>query len=220
MIRLLPPSPGRASRVRTSRCSPFVLLLLGFVLSVAAATRAQAQASLTIVDEFRNTFSQQGPPLVSPGDPLTPGSADPARSAYDFQFQSGTAFGGWVTTRITSGENGTGTVLAGSPTTVPGPTTLTLPSGGGVKLAYVRMGRPIVSFKPTHRFGEVISRPLVKSDGQPAPANFYLPQPANAYADAPANTVFNPEFYFSPHAQLVYATQPGVVVINWKAIRN
>jgi uncharacterized delta-60 repeat protein len=216
MIRSSLPSPGGPSSEKVARFSPVALLLLGLVLWAAAASSARAQSALVTSTDFRNTFSRQGAPVVPPGDPLTPGLLDPERTAYDLQFKSGTAFGGWRTTRITSGPNGTGTVLAGSPTTALGATTVTLPSGGGVKLARVRMARPIVTFEISFALGAVIPVPLVKSDGNPAPADFYLPQPANAYTDAPANTISNPAFYWSPHKRVVYATQPGAIVIDWK----
>ena len=195
---------------------PLRILLPVVLLCLAGAESLLAQGQPQVANGFRNRFSLQGAPVVPPGDPLTPGLADPTRPAYDLQFKSGTAFGGWVTTRITTGANGTGTVLAGSPNTTPGATTLLLPSGGGVKLASVRMARPLVVFLVSYALGAEIPPPLVQSSGQPAPADFYLAQPANAYTDPPANTIPNPLFYFSPHAQKVYATQPGVVVINWK----
>ncbi len=183
------------------------------LLCLASAESLLAQGQPQVANGFRNRFSLQGAPVVPPGDPLTPGLADLTRAAYDLQFKSGTAFGGWATTRIAGPF---GSVFAGSPTTALGPTTLTLPSGGGVKLASVRMSRPVVLFQVSYSLGAEIPVPLVQSNGQPAPADFYLPQPANTYQDPPTNSVVNPLFYFSPHAGKVYATQPGVVVIEWK----
>lgn len=219
MIRSISPSPSRTSGGPGRRWFRLAMPLLGFVFWASAQERTQAQTSMTGVTEFRNIFSFQSPPLVPPGDPLIPGFVDPARVAYDLQFKSGTTYGGWRTTRITdaTGTVLAGTVLAGSPTTGLGETSLILPSGGGVQLALVRMGRPITSFSVTHLFGEVISPPLVDANGEEVPEGFYEAQPANTYTNPPANTMSNPAFYFSPHAETVYATQPGVVVLDWKA---
>ncbi|HEX8520705.1 MAG TPA: hypothetical protein VF669_00530, partial [Tepidisphaeraceae bacterium] len=122
-----------------------VALLLFFTAS-AASLRAQALPSVD--NGFRNIFSRKGPPtLADENDPsIPPNDGGDLRKAYDAQFRSNTAIGGWRTTRITSGPDGTGTVLAGSPTTTLGPTTLIRPAGGGVQLASAVMGRPIVTF--------------------------------------------------------------------------
>ncbi len=189
------------------RILPVVLLVF------AGAGSLLAQGQLQIGDGLRNRFSLQGAPVVPVSDPLTPGTSQPGRAAYDLQFKSGTAYGGWATTRIT---NSSGTVLAGSPGTALGATTLTLPSGGGVKLARVKMGRPLVVSFISYALGAVIPPPPVMANGDPAPAGFYRAQPANAYLDAPTNSQINPLVYFSPHAKLVFATQPGVIEINWQ----
>ncbi|HEX8671789.1 MAG TPA: hypothetical protein VF710_07880, partial [Longimicrobium sp.] len=190
----------------------FVGLLLFFVADTASV---HAQALPSLESGFRNIFSKKAPPTLPPDDPSIPPLGDPLRAAYDVQFQSGTAFGGWRTTRITSGPNGTGFTLAGSPDTAPGPTTLILPSGGGVQLASVAMARPLVVFAVSYSLGSEIPPPIIRADGQPAASGFYLAQPANAF-EPPNSTTNNDTFYWSPHAQKVYATQPGVVTILWR----
>ncbi len=159
-----------------------------------------------------NTFSLQ-PPTEWP--PPAPSIDDDPRVRTPGQWENGTAFGGWQTTRITDGA---GTVLAGSLETVEGPATLVLPSANPVDgvgdpvpserttLDSVRMGRPIVSRQPTVYFGSPFLRPLVDNNGQPVSETAYLPEPAN---------VATGKFYYSPHAKQVFATQSGIVDVEW-----
>jgi hypothetical protein len=198
------------------------------LLCLAGTVSVHGQALPSLQNGFRNVFSEKGPPVADPFDILTPDASNPRRAAYLLQYQSGTAIGGWATTRITTGAGGTGTVLAGSPTRTLGATTLILPSftptdaGGvaianqGVKLAQVRIGRPIFLISVTYSLGSEIPRPMVDASGQDVPDTFYFEQPDNAFTNPPTNTIANDGFYYSPHARKVYATRPGVVVIRWK----
>ena len=116
-------------------------------------------------------------------------------------------------------------LLAGSSGTVAGATTLLLPKGipknadgtakgtEGVQLEFVRMSNPLVQRQTSFALGAVIPPPAYASNGRAlAPAelsSFYLPQP-----QAPANAA-DAKYYYSPHAQQVFATQPGVVNVIW-----
>ena len=167
-------------------------------LGMAATVHGQALPSLEQTPA--NTFSLQPstdwppPPPSIDQDPRIPTAG---------QWQNGTAFSGWLTTRIMDGA----TVVAGSPDLTAGPTTLIAPSdANGVTLSSVRMGRPLLARQPTVFFGEVIARPSVDNLGQPVAPTDYLPEPANLATG---------KFYYSPHARTVFATQGGIVDVTW-----
>jgi len=111
--------------------------------------------------------------------------------------------------------------VAGSASVATGPTSLILPkgfplqngvaiSGQGSQLESVTMSRPLAARRVSYLLGAVISPPVFAVDGRALSATeletFYLQQPANSTSE---------RFYYSPHAEKVYATQPGVVDITW-----
>ena len=83
-------------------------------------------------------------------------------------------------------------------------------AGQGVQLESALLARPLVARSTSFALGAQIPPPAYSSTGAAIAAadaaNFYLPQPQNAATG---------KFYFSPHAQQVFATQPGVVDIVW-----
>jgi hypothetical protein len=169
------------------------------VVGLALLSRSSGQTLITLEDDTRNIFSQQSATDWPPPAPSL--DVDP-RTPTDWQWESGTAFGGWLTTRI---KNGSGDVVAGSPDLTEGPTSLIVPSSGNnLTLGSVKMARPLVGRLPTVAFGDVISRPLVDNNGLSVD---FLPQPDN-FATG--------KFYYSPHARVVYATQIGVVDVVWR----
>ena len=181
---------------------------LGAWLAVGLALLSQAysQTLLTLEDDTRNIFSLQPSTAYPPPPPSL--DQDP-RTPTANQWKSATTVGGWLTTRI---KDGTGTVLAGSPDTVAGPTTVKLPSfiptdGSGVQLQSVQMSRPLAGRVPTVLFGDVIARPTVDQAGAPINQSDYLPEPDNTSGG---------KFYYSPHARSVFATQSGVIDIVWR----
>ncbi len=181
---------------------------LGAWLAVGLAllSRASSQSLFTLEDDTRNIFSLQ-PSTAYPPPP--PSLDEDPRTPTANQWKSGTTIGGWLTTRI---KDGAGTMLAGSPDTVAGPTTVKLPSftpndGSGVQLQSVQMGRPLAGRVPTVLFGEVIARPTVDQAGIPIDQSDYLPNPDN---------ISGGKFYYSPHARSVFATQSGVVDVVWR----
>ena len=115
------------------------------------------------------------------------------------------------------------TVAAGSASLVAGATTLILPKGTpvsstgaplanqGAQLEYVRMSVPMVARMVGFALGDVIPAPSFSVAGaaltEDQKKTFYLPNPVNASSE---------RFYYSPHSQLVYATQPGVVEVTWQ----
>ena len=111
--------------------------------------------------------------------------------------------------------------VAGSASTTTGATSLILPqgfpllngvpiSGQGSQLESVTMSRPLAARRISCLLGAVIGPPIFAVDGRPLTATeqatFYLEQPANFTSE---------RFYYSPHSQKVYATQPGVVDVTW-----
>lgn len=195
--------PGRSSvleagaRFRKWSAWLILALLSTFVLPV----RAQFQ----ILDGYRNRFSPLGAPVAPSSDTNIPGTNAPLFPAYSVQWQNGTALGGTITTRIRSGN----TVVAGPVSNTPNTTTtLILPSGGGVKLARVTMGRPLSVVSVSFGLGSIIPPPA----GPAGQEDFYRAEPQNQIL---AGGDRNDNFYWSPHAQKVYATQPGVIEIVW-----
>ena len=72
------------------------------------------------------------------------------------------------------------------------------------------MSTPLVARNVSYSLGAVISPPAFAADGRPLTtsemATFFLQEPKNSSSD---------RFYYSPHSQQVFATQPGVVDITW-----
>lgn len=194
---------------------PWLATLSAISLSLASLSSAQLQ----IENRYQNIFSLQGPPAAPDSDPLIPGQTEPLRPAYDAQWRNGSALGGTLTTRIRSGPSPDAPVVAGSPDTEPGETTLILPSfgepgvAGGVQLARATIGRPLVVSNISYALGSVIPRPAADIHGQPVEPDFYRAEPVNTTLPDGSR---NEAFYWSPHARKVYATQPGVIEIIWQ----
>ena len=113
-------------------------------------------------------------------------------------------------------------LLAGSSSTVAGAASLVLPkgipkntdgtvkAGEGVQLEYVRMTNPLVMRQTAFALGAQVTPPAYAANGRALTtaelSSWYLPAPQNASTG---------KFYYSPHAQQVFATQPGVVDVVW-----
>lgn len=113
-------------------------------------------------------------------------------------------------------------LLAGSSSTVAGAASLLLPkglpknadgtvkAGEGVQLEYVRMTNPLVMRQTAFALGAQVTPPAYAANGRPLTvaelSSWYLPAPQNATTG---------RFYYSPHAQQVFATQPGVIDVAW-----
>lgn len=191
--------------------------LLGFVIAASWALHgfAHGQAIPQLDNSFRNVFSKSG----APPDPQPPGPT--ARTGN--QFASGTAFGGWVTTRIRNGA----TIVAGSTSTRDGPPgTFLTPSytplapdkvtpipGQKISLRAVKMSRPMMLRFVSFSLGSVIPRPDRRPDGTVLNPNVF--EQAEFYFKEPANAATG-KFYWSPHAGQVFASEPGAVTVDWK----
>ncbi len=113
-------------------------------------------------------------------------------------------------------------ILAGSPTATAGLTSLRLLQGfprdsngvtiggQGAQLEYVRMSTPLTARQVSYSLGAQIAPPTFTAGGRQLAItevdSFYLPEPQNSATG---------RFYYSPHAQKVFATQPGVVDVVW-----
>jgi hypothetical protein len=111
--------------------------------------------------------------------------------------------------------------VAGSASTTAGATSLILPkgipsfngqpiAGQGVQVEYVTMSTPLAARRVSYGLGAVILPPVFAVNGRALSpvelSTFYLPAPKDTTSE---------RYYYSPHAQQVFATQPGVVDITW-----
>ena len=111
--------------------------------------------------------------------------------------------------------------VAGSASTTAGATSLILPkgipssngqpiAGQGVQVEYVTMSTPLAARRVSYGLGAVILPPVFAVNGRALSpvelGTFYLPAPKDTASE---------RYYYSPHAQQVFATQPGVVDITW-----
>ncbi len=223
----LRPEPGSPPAAR----APFrrLRVALAGLLACSFAAALAAQSFLQQTEDYRNRFSEAGRPAADPLAPLTPPiSEEQLYQAYINQWTSGTAFGGWQTTRIVlsgqlaAGMDGppgtTGTLVY--PSFLPRDANGLVLSGQGVRLQRAKIGRPLVARAVTYSLGAEIHPPDVDADGNPVGPNFYLPQPRNLYLRDEQNNLvqplrLNPDFYWSPHAGKLYAIRPGLIVITW-----
>ncbi len=183
--------------------------------ALAFAGHAAGQALPQLDNGIRNQHSEAG----RPPDPEPPGPTERTGE----QFAGATAFGGWVATRIKNGATvvaGSTNETAGAPGTILNPSFTPLApdqvtplTSQTIQLRSVKLGRPMVLRTVTFPLGSEIPRPDRKPDGTPldpnvfAEAEFYFKEPANAASG---------KFYWSPHAQKVFATEPGVMEVQWE----
>ena len=188
-----------------------IFWLAVFTLFVGGVAHAQIAQPLQVKNDFRNEFRKPpstGYPPAAADNPATQGGNHVTTG----QFQSGTAFGGFRTERITDGS---GNVLAGATNTAAGATGAYIyPHSTNARLVAVSIGRPIVGSAVSLPLGGVIPPPSFAADGTTvAPPGYYLSVPANTDINNPGA---NLDFYYSRHAKSVYATQPGRITIQWK----
>ncbi|HYE32573.1 MAG TPA: hypothetical protein VEH27_14180, partial [Methylomirabilota bacterium] len=155
---------------------------------------------------------QPGVPAGSNGKQPTPASnqSGTALPATGGQFQGFVPFGGGLDLRS----------FTNPPTSFEAWVRVSgIPAGfvqGHVQMALrrVQIGVPYVSRPASFLFGSVIPRPDTDENGAPLTnalaSQYWLPQPYLA----PGQT--NPPYYWSPHAQVVYAIEAGPVSITWQ----
>lgn len=189
--------------------------LAGVTLVVLLGT-LQGQTLPQLKNGIRNVFSEAGPVP----DPEPPGPTERTGN----QFAGSTSYGGWVLTRVKDRFN---VVLAGSTNESAGPPgAILIPSytplgkdgvtpipSQKIYLQAVKMSRPMVLRTVSFPLGSTIPRPDRRPNGTPldplvfADREFYYKEPANAVAG---------KFYWSPHAEQVFANQPGLITIDWE----
>ncbi len=85
--------------------------------------------------------------------------------------------------------------------------------GGVIILRQAWVGMPYLARQVSFAFGQVITPPAVNESGGllgvGLASSYWLPEPYTT------NGHTNSGYYWSPHAQLVYAIQPGPVQITW-----
>ena len=190
-------------------------------LSVGAVTiQFDQEAVLYSINYSRgiNFHSKRGLPIS--GTVNTPTGSDgrqPAQpAATPNQFRGVLVFGGLVVPKF-SGR----TSLNGSLSYVKNAVQLDLPrSTSGVRTVVLRSAQAspaYLSRQVSFSFGSLITPPAVGADGVLltgiTPKDYWVAEPnsANAHAGAP--------YYWSPHAGSVFATQPGMIQIKWRAAK-
>lgn len=95
---------------------------------------------------------------------------------------------------------------------------LGLPQAHGIVLVRAAVGSPFILQTSTFLYGQVIPQPTNDIFGKPltniAVSDYWLAEPYSA-----SNHVGDP-FYWSPNAQLVFATQPGHIAITWQTVQT
>lgn len=214
------------------RALPLVLGLL------AGAVGAQAQLILPL--EFRHVLtndsrlnfqSQAGVPIsTTAGTPPGSNGQQPTanESAGSFATATPKQFQGLVSFGAVSGlKQADWQAVSNSPVLQAGTTPLNasvadqmrLPRaaamlpGGMIILRRAAVGLPFVSRQVSFAFGQVVPPPEVNESGGllagPNAASYWLPEPHTSTGHT------NSGYYWSPHARLVYAIQPGPMQITW-----
>jgi hypothetical protein len=72
------------------------------------------------------------------------------------------------------------------------------------------VGGPVIAQQHSYFFGSIIVPPAKDEAGNALGANYWLPEPfsLNGHTNAP--------YYWSPHAQAVFAVQPGPTLVTWR----
>jgi hypothetical protein len=189
-------------------------LAVGLLAALGLFQPAQAQYQLTA-----SAFNDMAPVSLPTGNPVTfpaiPGQSQGpnTQSVAATSATSGPrSDSGILTSQYPSGIYRDGSAQP----VVPAKATLLLQS---------ELGYSFASGVPRYLMGDVIEHPLTRTDGlTPADANYWRIEPVRAGESIPhttggpeikipAGTV--PSYYFSPHAQRAFATQPGFATVTW-----
>ena len=101
-------------------------------------------------------------------------------------------------------------------------------AGRGVRLVRSLIGSSFSSLPPQLFIGDVVPPPLVDSSGNDVdPDAFWRREPLRpgelladgSAPDPPVSAGFEERYYWSPHAEKVFATQPGTIDIYWRSRR-
>ncbi len=105
-------------------------------------------------------------------------------------------------------------------------TTPVFPASSHLVLHRSSVGSAFAIGVPRYLLGATIVPPVVKLDGSPAPAGYWRSQPVSAgesfthlsglpAVSTPVSVGAGLRFYYSPHANRVFASQAGPVVVTW-----
>ncbi len=230
------PNPGRSLAGRGRPGGSFVIRYFSLALLLGTALLASAQAPQVLVlplelrqpETLWNLRSQRGVPISTVSN-VPPGS-DGRMTNYNEsgsallpttnQFASLVSFGGlpgftsnqWITasnSAILRGTNAFSQAVA---------LEMKLPVGYSnsavvIVLRRAQIGAPFLLRQVSFPFGSVIAAPSTDESGLPltniAASAYWLPEPRTT------NGHTNSGYYWSPHAQTVYAIQPGPISVRW-----
>jgi hypothetical protein len=138
-------------------------------------------------------------------------SANPASSG---QFSSLVSFGALAIPNSTGSLNPTRNYAQNA-------ANIGLPSGGGIVLQRALVGAPFLNRPVSFLFGGIIPLPDENEDGikldASVPAELYWRREPHLDADSGDDHV-SKGYYFSPHAQTIFAIQAGPISITWRRL--
>ncbi len=200
-----------------NRVTQFIALLLSLLAWPAAAQFYQLDQSAMLFsyraannyERGINYHSQRGVPLTKAGTVPKPPDSDnraPDNSGTINQFRGVLSHGSLV--------RPTGSALSTGLNFEQNAANLGLPRSAQYVLRAGQAGAPIYGRAVSFNFGSVISPPATDENGAPltgvTPADYWMPEPqtTNNHSGAP--------YYWSPHAQSVFAIQPGPIQVTWR----
>lgn len=191
--------------------------------TLACATVASVASGQSLPLEIRlqqttiNYLSPSGVPISSnPEDPGSDGRL-PTGDEVDGrvtagQFQGFVSFGGVVRT-AGSGEYATYETYAQE--VLPGASS----GGQQIYLARAQVGAPYISRRVAFLFGSIVQAPTIDENGDelgvPSSA-YWLREPYWPAAEIEDGVHIGAPYYWSRHAQAVFATRPGPITIAWR----
>ncbi len=197
-----------------------VLLLLSAQWLVAQSSIEQDQKAIlyessspTLTNGFQrgvNWHSQRGVPLSSTvGNPVGSDGRSPAVPAPTRRQFQGIVFYSGVTRGSTPKGLDSSRSFAANADNLNWPRGLS--KGSVVLVLRSQVGAPYVSRQVSFLFGSIITPPKSDENGVPIagvdPSDYWLAEPHPAVS---------PSYYWSPHANAVFANQPGSVRVTWR----
>ena len=186
-----------------------LLLLTGWLALLAVSAAAQSidpTASLYSTGGRGINWRQNGGTFPPAGTPANP-------SPNTNSIFRGMLVYGAVTRPVTT----TNTVLTGG-NFAANAVNLDLSRGtnGTTVIAVLRsaqVGAPFYSRQVAAYFGSIITPPVLSENGTPVSPGYWNPEPI--FTRFTTNTYGTARYYWSPHAGVVFATQPGPIQISW-----
>ncbi len=208
-------------------------LALGWALLACLACSAPAQVLQDLSQELYSTDSTErgvnynslrGSPGKPPASPSS-GTGSDGRLVNQTETASLNQFRGIVTYGAVVLPKRSATLVAGKNFEQnAGSANLNLPRGEtGGQVVYVlrasQAGAPTFGRLSSYNFGAVISPPLLDESGNllTQPNTYWAVEPYSTNGHVTIGATATPAgYYFSPHAQMVFATQPGPIEVVWR----